>query len=492
MTIQVQTPGGSPAAATTQQLANLRRDLAAPPKAINGNYTILATDDSLDFTSNSPSTVTVPAGLPISMSLAYTNTGSGLVTFDVSAVTCPNTSGASTAPSGTSGALVGTSTVNVLRLLNGVPGAGAVGSYKGAVANQAAMLAVTGIVGDWVTRTDQGGIRWDLTATPATNLASWTPAAPVSSGGTSLPVATAFSSTIKLDAYRMTPPTQLAAALAFTLDSTGIVDGGRWDTAYIGDGSHTPTAAPFKRRGTVDLGTTLNQKYLVQFQRYSGEVYYNVQLAEIVSTAPTYADDLSTATAAQTLQTFSGWTKNAAASVTGAGNATFTSSKRLTGSQSGTQPASIVYQRGTVATPGTGGVYAEGKMTPMATLTGLTAGAKLRANDAATQNHIAFAYGPGGFSITKRIGTSTNTVLATDAGLKTTNVEFKWRLEVEPNLQRLYIDDVLLLTGTDPLTDVNLGTEVGLRWSNSGVQWTDTTGPQISSYVNFGTYLPHA
>lgn len=60
----------------------------------------------------------------------------------------------------------------------------AITEYLGAVASQAAMLALTGQRGDWCTRTDLG-TDWQLTADDATQLSSWRehthPASPVQS-----------------------------------------------------------------------------------------------------------------------------------------------------------------------------------------------------------------------------------------------------------------------------------------------------------------------
>lgn len=56
-------------------------------------------------------------------------------------------------------------------------------TYRGAVASQAAMLALTSInVGDWVTRTDLAAQVFELTATPAATLGNWI-SYPAGSGG---------------------------------------------------------------------------------------------------------------------------------------------------------------------------------------------------------------------------------------------------------------------------------------------------------------------
>lgn len=62
------------------------------------------------------------------------------------------------------------------------PGGGVTRKYWGAVANQAAMVALAAVVGDWCTRTDLSGQVFELTVLPASSAGNWI-AYPASGGG---------------------------------------------------------------------------------------------------------------------------------------------------------------------------------------------------------------------------------------------------------------------------------------------------------------------
>ncbi|RCW73808.1 hypothetical protein [Pseudorhodoferax soli] len=328
------------------------------PKAIEAStYTLLALDKTLDF--KVACAVTVPPGLPRSFAMSYVVTGLGAVSFAAgSGVDLANTAGNANAAAGSSGAIVGTSTLNGLRLLNGAPASsGSTRTFRGAVADQAAMLAATAAVGDWVTRTDLnaaayeltaspatalanwkaygtggatrvwrgaaaneaamlslsgaavgdwmsrtdlGGIGYELKALPATTLANWQSYATLPSG---LPAAVAFGTSIQLDGNRMvSAPQQVAGPMSFSLNSAGLADGARWTTVLIGDGTNTPSLGPFIKRGGVAMGNTNAQEYIVTFQRIAGKNYYTVELGELRLNALVAGSNFNTATSGTLLQ----------------------------------------------------------------------------------------------------------------------------------------------------------------------------------------------
>lgn len=127
------------------------------------------------------------AAAPIVLGLAakYIKPGGGIPSSDLAAAVQALLTLAGTAVQ--PGALATVATTGAYADLVGtVPSAAlpaiAVTEYLGAVANQAAMLALTGQLGDWCTRTDLG-TTWVITGSNPAQLASWTalsyPAAPV-------------------------------------------------------------------------------------------------------------------------------------------------------------------------------------------------------------------------------------------------------------------------------------------------------------------------
>jgi hypothetical protein len=276
------------------------------PKAVSASsYTLLASDDVIDFTGGGATSVTVPLGLPTSFELAFTVSGAGTVTFvPASGVTMLSTNAAATAPTGTSGALIGTSTANSLRLLNGAPAvAGTARTFRGAVADQAAMLATStavagdwvvrsdlGIgyeltatpastlanwrayatstrvdrgavadqaamlalsgaaVGNWVQRTDLGGIGYELTSLPATTLGNWKAYAPAVAAGSGLPTAIAFSTTVPLDGFKDMGTVNQTGDITFTVGP--VVNRGRCTVVINGDSSHAVNLTAFTALST--------------------------------------------------------------------------------------------------------------------------------------------------------------------------------------------------------------------------------------------------
>lgn len=123
----------------------------------------------------------------------------------------------------------------------------AVTEYLGAAANQAAMLALTGQLGDWCTRTDLG-TTWVITGPNPAQLASWTalsyPAAPVSSVNGQAGAVTLAKADIGLGNVSNLAPADLPVSAATQAALDGKVDEGLIDAAgdlLIGSADNTLT-----------------------------------------------------------------------------------------------------------------------------------------------------------------------------------------------------------------------------------------------------------
>ena len=130
-------------------------------------------------------------------------------------------------------------------------GGGTTRVFRGNVANQAAMLAVSANVSDWVKRDDLSGQSFELTALPATTLANWVASTAAGSGDA---VREAVTSSINLSrkgagtAIPLTPGAQIAVNADITLTvAAGAVEDGVWQGDYISGGTgiiNFPTTYP--------------------------------------------------------------------------------------------------------------------------------------------------------------------------------------------------------------------------------------------------------
>lgn len=206
-----------------------------------------------------------------------------------------------------------------------------------------------------------------------------------------------------------------------------------------------------------------------------------------------YSSVFSTGTDSQALEAFtpaSGtWSTQASSTGTGLTSATITpTAHRVRGSSAGTTPpgGSQMYTTGSIATPGSGGVFAEAVINPLDATSGLGVAVFLFGNNASAQNGIYALYGSTGVQLTKRIG-GTNTVIAGPVSPQTAGTNFTLRLEGAAGAQRVLINGAQVLTGSEAL-DAGWGTQVGLRFSSASVNWTNTSGPQLVS-TKYGTFV---
>lgn len=159
---------------------------------------------------------------------------------------------AAVATSGSYGDLVGQVPTSALPSL-------AVVEYLGDVGSQAAMLALTGELGDWCTRSDLGTV-WIITGPNPTQLSSWTaftyPAAPVVSVNGQSGVVVLSKADIGLDQVANLSPANLpvSSAQAAVIDGRGVqafASSGRHQIALIGDTSSAWTLSPVQYRAPI-------------------------------------------------------------------------------------------------------------------------------------------------------------------------------------------------------------------------------------------------
>lgn len=108
------------------------------------------------------------------------------------------------------------------------------------------------------------------------------------SGGSALPVTTAFATAITFDAYRSMGAYTVTGALTFTVNATGSAVGGETTLSLIANGTNAPTFTGLALAGSTAYDNTVGRVNEISFFRTASGYYYGVLAGAIVdSIAPT-------------------------------------------------------------------------------------------------------------------------------------------------------------------------------------------------------------
>lgn len=246
--------------------------------------------------------------------------------------------------------------------------------------------------------------------------------------------------------------------------------------------------------GALNTGMS-GRQYRVKVTNSAGTVTSNIATVTVGTSSgdtDSFVSNFATGTDGTTLQDFvpiSGtWSKQA--SSTSAGNAVI-GSGRLRGTSSGTNQA-LMYTTGSVAMPGSGGVFAEATINVRDASAGLAFGLCLRGNNGTALNGLQALYSSTGFSIRKR-DAGVDSILDSDAGpALALELDHKMRFTAASGVQKLYVQPngsstwTLVCEATEPDSAAITGTEVGVRLSHGSTVWSVDRGPQVKA-VKFGT-----